>query len=102
MHDEQCAPQRANALLQVGGADVLDEVPLEGERLAADQEGGLAVGFDALHQCVVVVLHVRRVVGSADADQSCDARTLVGGGDHRRAAEGVPDEQSSPRGPTRS
>ena len=57
------------------------------------EERRLALGLDPLHQGVVVVLDVAGVVRRPDAGHRRDRRTLVGGGDHGRPAEGVPDEQ---------
>ena len=50
MHDEQRPAQRADPLAEIGSADVLDEVPLQRERLAADEERRLAVGLDPVHR----------------------------------------------------
>ena len=60
--------------------------------LSADQERRLAFSEDAFDQGVVVVLHVGRLIRRADARHRAYGLDLVGGGDHRRPAEGVPDE----------
>ena len=67
MHDEQRSFQRADALAQIGGADVLDEVPFEGQRLAPDEERRFALGVDPLAQGVVVVLDM----GGLDTARRC-------------------------------
>ncbi len=69
-------------------------MPLEGQRLAADEERRLALGVDALAQRVVVVLDVGGLVRGADAGHRHDLRAMVGRGDDRRAPEGVSDEQA--------
>ena len=55
MHDEQRPSQGADSFAEIGGADVLDEISLESQCLAADEECCLAVGLDPLDQGVVVV-----------------------------------------------
>ena len=66
-HYDQRPFQRADLFAQVARPDVLDEVPPQGERLAADQERRLPFGEDSFHKRVVVVLHVPGIVRRADA-----------------------------------
>ena len=61
--------------------------------LPPTRERRLAVCLDSCHQRVVVVLDVAGVVRRADAGHRLHGRALVGGGDDRRAAEGVTDQQ---------
>src|SRR3954464_3997172 len=44
VHHQERSVQGADPLVQVGTADVLDEVPPEGQRLASDQERSLPLG----------------------------------------------------------
>ena len=39
VHDKQRPAQGADLLAEIGGADVFDEMPLERERLTADENG---------------------------------------------------------------
>ena len=50
VHHDQRPFQRADLFAQVGRPDVLDEVPPQGERLAADQERRLPFGEDSFGQ----------------------------------------------------
>ena len=93
VHDQEGSAQRADLLTQVGRAHVLDEVPPQGERLAADQERRLAVGEDPLHEDVVVVLDVAGIVRRPDARHGAHRVDLVRRGDDRRPAEGVPHQE---------
>ena len=72
VHHQQRPTQRADLLVQVRRAHVLDEVPPQGERLAADEEGCLAVGEDPFDEGVVGVLDM---AGSYGAPMLATART---------------------------
>jgi hypothetical protein len=93
MHDQQRAAQRADLLAKIRVTDVVDEMPLECQRLAADRKRRFAFGLDARDQRVVVVLHVAWVVWRTDAGHRIDSRAVVRGGDHGRPTERVSDEQ---------
>ena len=92
MHDEQRSTQGPDSLAQVGLSNILDEVPLERERLTTGEERGFAILLDSLNQGVVVALDVRGFEGSADAGHRRHPRAVMGRRDDGRAAEGMPDQ----------
>ena len=94
VHDQQGPAQGFDAVAQIGGADVLDEVAAQGQSLAPDRQLCFALGFDAMDQRVVDVLDVRRLTRCTDADHRGDGGALVRGRQHRRPAERMTDQQS--------
>ena len=59
--------------MKVGFSDVLDEMALEGQRLATDAERRFTLGFDAFVQRVVGVLDVGRFVRRGDTGDGGEA-----------------------------
>ena len=94
VHDQQGPAQGFDAVAQIGGADVLDEMAAQCQSLASDRQLCFALGFDAMDQRVVDVLDVRRLTRCTDADHCGDGGALVRGRQHRRPAERVTDQQS--------
>ena len=52
VQNQQRPAQRTNLLVQIDRAHVLDEVPPQGEGLATDQKGRLAIGENSFHEGV--------------------------------------------------
>ncbi len=93
VHHQQGPTQRPDALAQVGLPHVLEEVPTQRQRLAADQEGRLALGHDPLDQGVVVVLDVAGLERGGHTGHRLDPVDQVRRGDPRGPTEGVPHQQ---------
>src|SRR5699024_272545 len=78
---------------QVGAADVLDEVPLEGDLAATDVPGAAALRQHLVDARVGVPLDVGGFGGRPGGGDRADAGDLLCGDDRGGAAPRVPDEQ---------
>ena len=83
----------ASSARHVVRRDVVKETLGDGEMAPADLDLGRALGRDRRHRGCEQVAHVRRLGRRGDG---CDAARLgyaLGGGEHRRTAEAVPDQE---------
>src|SRR4051794_11928431 len=85
--------QPLNLVLQIRRPNVFDEMAPERQRFPTSQEGGFTLVQNSLHERVVVVFDVSRLVGRADARDSPYAFCLLRGGEDCRATKGMPDQQ---------
>ena len=75
-------------------AQVIDELALDGERPAPERHDGLAARLDLRQLRGQQMHHVARVERRADHRHRAGFRDRRGGGQDRRAAEAVADQQS--------
>ncbi len=92
MKDEKRLLHRGDPVVQPRGFDILQKLALDRECSPGERHGSLALVADLVQLGSEVARHMRGIRGRADGCDSLRLRNVACGGQHRRAAKAMPDE----------
>ena len=92
VEDQQCLAQIGNAIDELMLGEIVDEAAADAKLPTREGRFDLALGADFVETVLEQAGHVGGIAGRGDRHHRACLRHLGGGGEHRRAAEAVADE----------
>ena len=98
VEDQQCLAQIGNAIDELVLGEIVDEAAADAKLPTRQRRFDLALGADFVETVLEQAGHVGGIAGRGDRHHRARLRHFGGGGEHRRAAEAVADEDGGRTG----